>query len=176
MVIYIAEAKRGRKYNIKKLWNNEDSKCNVCRNVGKHLTRLISQRRIIGTLNFSREKLRARNNKTGKVYSLEYTKITKVFFTPHYERWRQHDNQANDKCNNGIQGHCWKNVMWFVCNLFNDAFSEPQRRCRWQACCFCTIYTQSCFVCQSHLAAKQERHGWEAWPLNFAYEAFVSCS
>jgi hypothetical protein len=31
--------------------------------------------------------------------------------------------------------------------------------------------TESWFVCQSHLVVKQERHGWETWPLNFAYEA-----
>jgi hypothetical protein len=39
---------------------------------------------------------------------------------------------------------------------------------RWQACCLCTI---SWFVCKSHLVAKQERHGWGTWPLNFAYKA-----
>jgi hypothetical protein len=32
------------------------------------------------------------------VYSLEYTEIPKVFFTPHHGRWRQQGNQENNKC------------------------------------------------------------------------------
>jgi hypothetical protein len=48
---------------------------------------------------------------------------------------------------------------------------RQKRLCRWQACCLCTIFTQSWFVCWSHLVAKQERHGWETWPLNHLFLA-----
>jgi hypothetical protein len=45
------------------------------------------------------------------VYSLEYTKIPKVFFTPHHRRRRQQSNQGNSKCNNAIQRHCCNNLI-----------------------------------------------------------------
>jgi hypothetical protein len=50
-------------------------------------------------------------NKIGKAYSLEYTEIPKMFFTPHHRRWRQQGNQGNNKCDNGIQSHCWNHVI-----------------------------------------------------------------
>jgi hypothetical protein len=60
--------------------------------------------------------------------------------------------------------------IWLVMLTFLVLYSS-----RWQAWCLCTISTQSWFVCwsQSHLAAKQERHGSETWPLNFAYETII---
>jgi hypothetical protein len=33
-------------------------------------------------------------NKTGKAYSVAYTKFAKVFFTQHYWQLRQQDNEA----------------------------------------------------------------------------------
>jgi hypothetical protein len=39
-------------------------------------------------------------NRTGKVYSMENTKIPKVFFMPHHRARYKQDNQGNNKCNN----------------------------------------------------------------------------
>jgi hypothetical protein len=65
-------------------------------------------------------------NKIGKVFSLEYTNIPKVFFTPHHGLLRHQGNQGNDKyhsglkgkngiqgnyCNDVFQGHCCNNVI-----------------------------------------------------------------
>lgn len=40
-------------------------------------------------------------DKNGKVYSLKYTDILKVFFTPH---------NVDHCCTNVIQNHCWETV------------------------------------------------------------------
>jgi hypothetical protein len=47
------------------------------------------------------------SNEIGKVYSLEHTKISKVFFncSPHRGQWCQQGNQGNNKCNNSMKGN-----------------------------------------------------------------------
>jgi hypothetical protein len=55
-------------------------------------------------------------NKTGKVYSLEYTLIPKVFSARRQRRWGQQANKGNNKCNNyakhnDSQCHCCNNVV-----------------------------------------------------------------
>jgi hypothetical protein len=44
-----------------------------------------------------------KGNKIGKVYSLEYTNIPKVFFTPHH---------VGRCCNNAIRGHCCSTMRY----------------------------------------------------------------
>jgi hypothetical protein len=66
-------------------------------------------------------------NKTGKVYSLDYTDISEVFFTPHYVGhcctnviWGQ-CHALYHSCTNVIHSHCcalgrcYNNVMWSHC-------------------------------------------------------------
>jgi hypothetical protein len=77
---------------------------------------------------------RLMSNKIRNVYSLEYTKIPKVFFMPHDGLWRQKGNQG--KCNSGvkgnncIQGHCYNNMIRCCKNVnrrhcCNTVFQSP---------------------------------------------------
>jgi hypothetical protein len=75
-----------------------------------------------------------RQYETGKVYSLEYTEVPKVFLTPHHGRWRQQVSslvttvqrncglrslllERNNKGNIGIQGHCCEPTITSVATV-----------------------------------------------------------
>jgi hypothetical protein len=53
--------------------------------------------------------------KNGNLYSLQYTEIAQVFFTPHQGCWRQQGDKGNYKYNNSILGHCCDKLIQGHC-------------------------------------------------------------
>jgi hypothetical protein len=55
-------------------------------------------------------------NKSGKMYSSEYTDTPEVSFKPHNGLWHEHRNHGNNKCHSRVKdkrsfGHCCTNVI-----------------------------------------------------------------